>query len=151
MIAGDTLKIPGSICKNKRGRSLPLTMELEEILKRRRAAQAVERDGATVMCDLIFHKGGNRLGQCQMEWKRAVQAANCPERIFHDLRRFAVTALTAAGVPQAIAMKVSGQKTPSMFERYNITIDAEVRAAMERTQEVRAQATKGQKKVVAMR
>jgi integrase len=151
MIEGDTLKIPGRICKNRDGRVLPLTTEMQEILMRRAAARQIEVDGATILCNLIFHKNGKRLGQCQKEWKQAVEAANCPDLVFHDLRRFAVTALTNAGVPQSIAMKVSGHKTEAMFKRYQILVTDEVRSAMERTQELRAQAIKTKSKVVAMR
>jgi integrase len=148
MLDGDVLRIPGSICKNKKGRVLPLTEELKKILARRKAARQIERDGTVEVCDLIFHKDGQRLGQCQKEWIRAVKAANCPDRIFHDLRRFAVTNLVNAGIPQSIAMKVSGHKTQSMFARYNIELPEEVREAMEAVWEKRMQA-KGAK-VVSM-
>jgi integrase len=40
--------------------------------------------------------------------------------MFHDLRRSAARNLLRAGVARQVAMKLLGQATPSMFERYAI-------------------------------
>jgi hypothetical protein len=40
-----------------------------------------------------------------------------------------------AGVPEEVAMKITGHKTPSMFRRYNITDNRDVAEALARTQE----------------
>ena len=54
--------------------------------------------------------------------------------IFHDLRRSAVRNLMAAGVNQSVAMRATGHQTISVFQRYRIVSDDDVRAALERTQ-----------------
>jgi len=54
--------------------------------------------------------------------------------IFHDLRRSAVRNLVAAGVDQSVAMRVTGHQTISVFQRYRIVSDNDVRAALEWTQ-----------------
>jgi hypothetical protein len=43
--------------------------------------------------------------------------------------------MIAAGVPQSIAMKVSGHKTNSMFLRYAISSETDLRSALKQTQE----------------
>jgi hypothetical protein len=57
-----------------------------------------------------------------------------PTLIFHDVRRSAVRNLVTAGVDQSVAMRVTGHQTISVFQRYRIVSDDDVRAALVRTQ-----------------
>ena len=56
-----------------------------------------------------------------------------------------------AGVHQAVAIRISGHKTPSMFQRYNIVVTDDLRKALEQTEKYRNAEAARQSNVVAMR
>jgi len=70
--------------------------------------------------------------------------------IEHDLNRFTDPNMVRAGVPQSVAMSISGHKTVSMFLRYNITSGADQLDALKRTAVHLAAQPKKQTNVVDM-
>jgi integrase len=87
------------------------------------------------MSHLIFYRGaGQAILEFRKSWRTACKKAGRPGLLFHDLRRSAVTAMVNAKVPQLIAMQISGHKTPSMFKRYAITVEDEMREAQAATE-----------------
>jgi integrase len=150
------IRLRAANSKNRQARHVVIDGDLVEIIKRRRALRAFETPDGTVLCEYIFHRNGEPVGEFRKSWARACVAAGvgmmfCPKcksedgalycprcniltkyrgRIVHDLRRSGVRDMIRSGVPQSVAMKISGHKTASMFRRYDIASEADLREAM---------------------
>jgi len=133
--------------KNREPRSIPVTGELIQVIERRRRARAFETPEGEQLSEWIFHRDGRRILEFRKAWKSACKRAGCPNKLFHDLRRTCVRDLVRAGVPQSVAMDISGHKTITVFKRYNITDQRDKVAAFQHLAEHHE---KARKKVVTM-
>jgi len=83
-----------------------------------------------VICSHVFNRDGRPIGEFRNAWRTAAAAAGCPGRILHDFRRTAVRNLVRAGVPEKTAMTLTGHKTRSVFDRYDIVNETDLREAV---------------------
>jgi integrase len=143
IIAG-TARLRPEQSKNDEGRPLPLPGELLAIIERAQAARSLA-------CPFVFQHDGAKLGSFRKTWASACKAAGFSGLLVHDLRRSAVRNLVDSGLPDGVAMLITGHKTRSIFDRYNIRDETDVKAAMAKAVEWVREQAKLRPKVVALR
>jgi integrase len=128
----DCIRLRAENAKTGHSRSIPLTGQIADLITRRRLQMSAKTN-------LIFHYKGQPIGDHRKAWKTACRLAGCPGKLLYDLRRTFCRDGIRAGVPQSVVMSISGHRTVSTFLRYNITNDADQRAALEARENYSAQ------------
>jgi integrase len=129
--AGEVRLDPGKT-KNGEGRTFPMTRELREVLEQQRTITENLQRQLKVVCPRVFHRSGRPIKSFRVAFRSACVEAGCPGRVLHDFRRTAVRNLVRAGIPERVAMQMTGHKTRSVFERYNIVSVGDLREAARR-------------------
>ena len=117
------VRLRPEIAKNKDGRVIILVGEIANVIARRQA-ERVES------CPCVFHRQGNRIKHYNRAWRTAREKAGLPGKFMHDNRRTAARNMDRAGVPRQVAKQITGHKTDSMYNRYNIVNEKDVREGM---------------------
>jgi integrase len=125
---GGVIRLHPARSKTGRGRVLPISPPLREVLERRAAL----RHGGDAR---VFKRDGLTRRAWIKAWPEACRRAGVPGRRLHDCRRTAARNLVRAGVPERVAMMLLGHTTRSIFERYNIVNERDLFEAGQRLQQ----------------
>jgi integrase len=126
------IEIPEEITKTGEAQILPLSDELINMLKKQ-----FRKDDAPVFDTTNFRKEFQQacvaagLGKItKMVSARGYKWEKYEGVTPHDFRRSGIRNMVRAGVPEKIAMSISGHKTRAVFDRYNITSTDDVKDAI---------------------
>ncbi|HJY08054.1 MAG TPA: site-specific integrase [Bryobacteraceae bacterium] len=122
--------VNGRVTKNKNPKVAPIYGDMRPWLEMLLSRGAVE----SPKCIWLFSRNGKPVKDFKADWAQACEKADVPGLLFHDLRRTAVRNMIRAGVPEKVAMQISGHKTASMLWRYNITDARDIKDAGKRTE-----------------
>jgi len=137
-----TLTLDACMTKNGKARVVYLTDELRGLLRAQvERVRALERTLGRVIPHIFPHPPGphtapqlvgTRQQDFRRAWMTACKAAGVPGRLRHDFRRTAARNLIRSGVPERVAMTITGHLTRSVFDRYNIVSEGDLREAAQR-------------------
>ena len=132
--------------KNDDGRTVYLDDELKEVFNQQWENR--KKSGKIVSYVFLNATGSDRIRDFRKTWNRACRDTGLgygyrvnnkyvnqwqdklsAGPILHDFRRTAVRNMVRSGIPERVAMMISGHKTRSVFERYNIGNDQDLKQA----------------------
>jgi len=137
--------------KNDEARTVYLDDELKKLFHE--LWETRKRSGKLTSWVFLNKAGDGPMGEIKKAWNTACRKAGLgygyrltgdyvrqweaklsPGPIFHDFRRTAVRNMIRSGIPERVAMMISGHKTRSVFDRYNIVSDADLKLAAQKQQ-----------------
>jgi len=128
-LAARTLRLEPGTTKSGEGRVFVMTPALHAALtvQRRYTDEVQKRTGQIVQA--VFHHLGRPIKSFRRAWVAACTKVGIPGRIPHDFRRTAVRNFERAGVSRSVAMQLVGHRTESIYRRYAIVSEGDLREA----------------------
>jgi integrase len=122
-----TIRLNNGETKNDDGRLVVMTASVRQLLTECLAGKGPE--------DNVFTRAGKPVRDFRGAWIKACEQAGMPGLLFHDLRRTAVRNMVRSGIPEVVAMRISGHKTRAVFDRYNIVSERDLKEAARRLED----------------
>ncbi len=119
---GGLVRLSPERSKTRVGRVLPISTPIAAVLARRRATRQPGEP-------LVFTRDDTTVRAWRRAWPMACRQAGVPGRLLHDCRRTTARNLVRAGVPERVAMVLTGHKTRAIFDRYCIVNEADLHHA----------------------
>ena len=98
----------------------------------------------------MFDRRGQQIKNFRYRWLEARKVTGLDTRILHDFRRTAVRNMVRAGVPERVAMQITGHKTRGVFERYNIVSSGDLQDAARKIGSAEKKTEKRQTRVLPL-
>jgi len=119
--------------KNDEGRTIYMDDELKIIIQH----QWDIRKEKGVLSPYVFPNQRNLgpIKDIRFSWFKACKEAGIGRKLFHDFRRTAVRNMIRSGISEGVAMMLSGHRTRSVFDRYNIVNATDLKDAANRQSE----------------
>lgn len=121
-LLNDTVCLHSGETKNDEGRIVVLTDECRVLVTEMRKGKQPDDY-------LLTRPNGEPVRDLRGTWETLVSKAGLRGLLLHDFRRSAVRNMVRRGISERVAMRISGHKTRSVFERYNIISEADIRDA----------------------
>jgi integrase len=137
-LEAQVIRLPIELSKNKKGLTIPLSGRLLVVIESAWSNRSVS-------CPYLFHHNGEPIGDFRKAFDAACVAAGLQGIVPHDLRRSAVRNFIRAGVKETVAMRLSGHRTRSVFDRYNIVSEDDLIDASKKLEAFLAEAVKESK------
>jgi integrase len=121
-LKGGFIRLRPEDTKTGAGRSIPIHPELVGVLKRAFKVRPLN-------CDRAFHRNGKPLGSNDLRWVHEVvcERAKIEDFTFHDFRHTCINNWRREGHDYFKIMAASGHKTMSVFKRYNMVDEEELK------------------------
>ena len=123
----ELVRLHAGTTKNDEGRVVPMTKDIRGLLKECTRNKSAE--------DFVFTRSGKPVIDFRGSWEVLTASAGLPGLLVHDLRRSAVRNMSRRGIPEKVAMAISGHKTRAVFDRYNIVSETDIREAAARLED----------------
>ena len=128
----ETVRLEPGTTKNKDGRVIYMTPELRVLLEgQREKTLALQRQTDKIIF-LVFHNEGQLICNYYKAWHKGCEKAGLSGKIPYDFRRTAVRNMVRAGIPERVARQMTGHKTRSVFDRYHIVSDGDLKEAAQK-------------------